>query len=241
MNRLSFEDAPFVKGKVKTIFQTDKPDEVLIQYEDRVTAGNGEKEDYPQGKGAICCEISSIIFKKLEEVGVKTHYLGMPTHRSMLCRKVDIIPLEVICRNFAAGSIVRTTTINEGTAINPPIVEFFLKDDSKNDPLLTMDRVRLMGYDPQPLIEATHSINSHLLTLFTLMGIDLIDFKVEFGYDNHGDLYLADEISPDSMRLWKKGTRDRYDKDLFRDDHYVDEGDILPAYEIILQKLRGFA
>lgn len=241
MNRLSFEDAPFVKGKVKTIFQTDKPDEVLIQYEDRVTAGNGEKEDYPEDKGRICCEISAILFKLLEQAGVDTHYVSMPTHRAMCCKKVDIVPIEIVVRNIAAGSICRQTTIPEGKLFMVPLVEFYLKDDSKNDPLLTMDRVRLMGYDPKPLIEMTHSINSHLLTLFTLMGIDLIDFKVEFGYDNHGDLYLADEISPDSMRLWKKGTRDRYDKDLFRDDHYVDEGDILPAYEMILQKLRGFA
>ena len=157
--------------------------------------------------------------------------------RDRLCRKLTIIPLEVICRNIAAGSIVKTTTINEGTNIQPPIVEFFLKDDSKNDPLLTMDRVRLMGHNPQPLIEKTLDINYQLQSLFTLCGIDLVDFKLEFGYDAHGDLYLADEVSPDNMRLWKKDTKERYDKDLFRRD----EGDIVEAYKKILIQLRQFA
>ena len=153
----------------------------------------------------------------------------------MLCRKVDIIPLEVICRNRAAGSIVRTTTINEGQPIIPAIVEFFLKDDTKHDPLLTEDRVRLMGYDPEPIKEQSSLINDYLINIFNLIGFDLIDFKIEFGIDAHGDLYLADEISPDSMRLWGKSDMERYDKDLFR----LDEGDIVPAYRVILDKLQG--
>ena len=117
----------FIAGKVKTIFSTDKPDEVLIQYEDRVTAGNGKKELWVEDKGETCCLISQYIFKKMEEAGIDTHYLGMPTYKAMLCKKVDIIPLEVIVRNLAAGSIVKTTTLEEGTLISNPIVEFFLK------------------------------------------------------------------------------------------------------------------
>ena len=128
-----------VEGKVKTVFGTENPKEVLIEYHDKVTAGNGEKEDYPAGKGSLCCQISSILFDKLEFLGVKTHYRRQIGPNKMLCRKVDIIPLEVICRNRAAGSIVRTTTIKEGQPIIPAIVEFFLKDDSKHDPLLTWD------------------------------------------------------------------------------------------------------
>jgi phosphoribosylaminoimidazole-succinocarboxamide synthase len=145
--------------------------------------------------------------------------------------------VEVICRNIAAGSIVKNTTINEGTVLQPPIIEFFLKDDAKGDPLLTEDRVRLMGVNPDPLKEQALLVNGQLQVLFTLLGIDLVDFKLEFGYDVHGDLYLADELSPDSMRLWKKGTKERFDKDLFRKD----EGDIVEAYKYILQKLRQFA
>ena len=144
--------------------------------------------------------------------------------------------VEVIARNIAAGSIVRQTTLQEGILINPPIVEFFLKDDAKDDPLLTPDRVKLMGYDTQPLIDAALLVNTHLQMLFTLCGIDLVDFKLEFGYDAHGNLLLADELSPDNMRLWKKGTKERFDKDLFRKD----EGDIVTAYKTILTNLRQF-
>mgnify|MGYP003140944156 FL=1 len=226
-----------LKGKVKTVYQGDDAQKVIIEYHDKVTAGNGEKEDYPLGKGALCCSISSLIFERLAKEGIPTHYINMVGANKMICRKVDIVPLEVICRNRAAGSIVRETTLNEGQPLPQPIVEFFLKDDSKNDPLLTPDRVRLMGYDPEPFIEMTLRINDILRSLFYILGIDLVDFKVEYGYDAHGDLYLADEISPDSMRLWQTGTNERFDKDLFRKD----EGDIVPAYRHILDKLQPLA
>ena len=227
-----------LQGKVKTVYDVDgDATRVLIKFHDKVTAWNGKHVEYPPEKGATCCLISALLFEMLEKNGIKTHYIDCPSLDTMLCRKLTIIPLEVICRNIAAGSIVKTTTINEGTNIQPPIVEFFLKDDSKNDPLLTMDRVRLMGHNPQPLIEKTLDINYQLQSLFTLCGIDLVDFKLEFGYDAHGDLYLADEVSPDNMRLWKKDTKERYDKDLFRRD----EGDIVEAYKKILIQLRQFA
>ena len=226
-----------LKGKVKTVYETDDAEKVLIEFHDKVTAGNGELVEYPPEKGATCCLISALLFELLEKRGIKTHYLELPSLNKMICRKLTIVPLEVICRNIAAGSIVKTTTLTEGTLIQPPIVEFFLKDDSKNDPLLTPDRVRLMGHDPEPLIERTKEINHELQSLFTLLGIDLVDFKLEYGYDVHGDLFLADELSPDNMRLWKRGTKERFDKDLFR--KY--EGDIVEAYKYILQHLRQFA
>ena len=226
-----------LKGKVKTVYQGDDAHKVIIEYHDKVTAGNGEKEDYPLGKGALCCSISSLLFERLSKEGIPTHYMNMVGANKMICRKVDIVPLEVICRNRAAGSIVRETTLNEGQPLPQPIVEFFLKDDSKNDPLLTPDRVRLMGYDPQPFIDMTLRINDLLRQMFYILGIDLVDFKLEYGYDAHGDLYLADEISPDSMRLWQTGSNERFDKDLFRKD----EGDIVPAYRHILDKLQHLA
>ena len=224
-------------GKVKTVYDTQDAEKVLIDFHDKVTAWNGKQVEYPAEKGKVCCLISALLFELLEKRGIKTHYYNCPSLNTMLCRKLTIVPVEVICRNIAAGSIVKTTTLNEGTLIQPPIVEFFLKDDSKNDPLLTPDRVRLMGHDPDPLIERAKEINYELQSLFTLMGIDLVDFKLEFGYDVHGDLYLADELSPDNMRLWKRGTKERFDKDLFRKD----EGDIVQAYKYILQQLRQFA
>ena len=223
-----------IQGKVKTVFPTDEPDKVIIQYEDKVTAGNGEKEDYFENKGAICCEISSIIFKKLEKAGIKTHYLSMPTHKAMSCKKVKIVPLEVIVRNISAGSICRQTTIPEGKLFMTPLVEFHLKDDSKNDPLLTYDRMKLMGYDAEEFIPLALTINKELIKIFYDIGFDLVDFKVEFGDDSKGNLLLADEISPDSCRLWKEGTQESFDKDLFRND----KGDIVEAYRNILNKLK---
>jgi len=126
-------------GKVKTVWSTDQLGEVIIEYHDKVTAGNGLKEDYPEGKGGICCEISSLLFEKLEQAGVNTHYIGLETPTRMLCKKVGIVPIEVIVRNVVAGSLCRQTYLREGIALNPPLVEFYLKDDDKNDPLLTID------------------------------------------------------------------------------------------------------
>ena len=224
-------------GKVKTVYDVDgDPGKVKIIFHDKVTAGNGRSVDFPEEKGKVCCLISALLFEVLEKQGVRTHYIECPSLDTLLCRKLTIIPVEGIVRNIAAGSIVKTTTITEGTIINPPIVEYFLKDDSKDDPLLTYDRVRLMGIDPAPMKEQALMINYSLQSLFTLCGIDLVDFKLEFGYDAHGDLFLADELSPDNMRLWKKCTKERFDKDLFRKD----EGDIVEAYKYILTQLRQF-
>ncbi len=220
-------------GKVKTVYETDHPGEVLIEYHDKVTAGNGEKEDYPEGKGSVCCRISEIVFRKLEEIGVATHYLRMLDRNTMICKKVDIVPLEVIVRNLAAGSIVRQTNFNEGKLFYKPLVEFHLKDDSKNDPLLTPDRMKLMGYDPETFIETALKVNTALIKLFYQIDLDLVDFKIEFGYDSEGNLLLADELSPDSCRLWKTGTHQSMDKDLFRNS----TGDIVSTYDKILTDL----
>ena len=226
-----------LKGKVKTVYDCDgDAGKVLIEFHDKVTAWNGKAVEYPEEKGKVCCLISALLFEKLSNHGIRSHYIDCPSLNTMLCKKLTIVPVEVIVRNIAAGSIVKTTTLTEGTLIQPPIVEFFLKDDSKNDPLLTADRVRLMGVDTSPLIQQALEINGILQQLFLLCGIDLVDFKLEFGHDAYGDLYLGDELSPDNMRLWAKGTKERFDKDLFRKD----EGDIIEAYKYILQKLRQF-
>ena len=225
-------------GKVKTVYEVGgEVDKVMIEYHDKVTAFDGKKTSEPSEKGKVCCLISSLLFEHLGKRGIKSHYIDCPSLNTMLCKKLTIVPVEVIVRNIAAGSIVKNTTMKEGTLITPPIVEYFLKDDSKGDPLLTFDRVRLMGIDPAPMKEQALEINHQLQSLFTLMGIDLVDFKLEFGYDAHGDLFLGDELSPDSMRLWKKGTQESMDKDLFRKD----EGNIVEAYKNILQELRRFA
>jgi len=152
----------------------------------------------------------------------------------MCCKKVDIIPIEVVVRNVAAGSIVRETTLKEGKIINYPLVEWYLKDDEKNDPLLTTDRIMLMGYGPEVLQEmgtVAREVNFILKTIFRKIGLTFVDFKLEFGYDVNKNLLLADELSPDSMRLWKDG--ESFDKDLFRKG----EGDIVEAYQYIFDQL----
>ena len=232
-------DTKITIGKVKTVFTTSEPDKVLIQYEDKVTAGNGRKVDFPEGKGKVCMEISAFLFEQLEKVGINTHYLDTFPERIMSCKKVDIIPIEVVVRNVAAGSIVRQTTLEEGRIINWPLVEFYLKDDEKDDPLLTEDRIKLMGYGDviRPLQFAAREINAILQDIFNKIDLTLVDFKLEFGYDSEQNLLLADELSPDGMRLWKNGTSESYDKDLFRKQ----KGDIVEAYKYILKELRGYA
>ena len=224
-----------LQGKVKTVYELDEPDKVLIQYEDKVTAGNGKKEAYVEDKGKVCCLISELLFRELELCGIKTHYVSMPTHRAMAVKKVDIIPIEVVVRNVAAGSIVRQTPLEEGTVFSNPLVEFYLKDDEKDDPLLTEDRARLIGdYPLRKLKQLASEVNVVLQDIFNKIDLTLVDFKLEYGYDVNGNLLLADELSPDGMRLWKKGTSESFDKDLFRKGN----GDILLAYQTILTKLQ---
>ena len=223
-----------IQGKVKTVFSTSEPDKVLIQYEDKVTAGNGRKVDYPEGKGKVCMEISALLFEELERVGIKTHYLDTFPERIMSCKKVNIIPIEVVVRNIAAGSIVRQTTLKEGQHINWPLVEFYLKDDEKDDPLLTEDRIKLMGYGNviKNFQFTAREVNAIIQDIFRKIGITLVDFKLEFGYDSEQNLLLADELSPDGMRLWREGKS--FDKDLFRKE----KGDIVEAYNHILSELK---
>jgi len=231
-------DTEIIRGKVKTVFSTSEPDKVLIQYEDKVTAGNGRKVDFPQGKGKVCMEISEFFFKKMEDHGIRTHYIDTFPERIMSCKRVRIIPVEVVVRNVAAGSLCRQTYIEEGIFLYPPLVEFYLKDDSKDDPLLTTDRMERMGYTEilySELRSSAIKINDILTDIFDKIDLTLVDFKLEYGYDSNGNLCLADELSPDSMRLWKKGTHESMDKDLFRKD----KGDIVEAYKNILENLKN--
>ena len=236
MHRMIIPHPPMIEGKVKSVFNVSgAPDKVMIQYNDKVTAGNGAKEDYPKEKGATCALISVILFEHLNFYGVKTHFIDQISHTKCLCKKVDIIPIEFVVRNICAGSICRETTLHEGDSINSPLVEYYLKDDSKNDPLLTMDRIILMGYGPLMIEEIDKvclRVNELLKSLFERIGLTLVDFKLEFGYDADRNILLADELSPDGMRLWKEGKS--FDKDLFREG----KGDIIEAYTWVLEQLR---
>ena len=225
---------PIVDGKVKSVYQGVDPEQVLIHYHDKVTAGNGEKEDYPEGKGKINNQISCLIFKELEKAGIRTHFIQYAGPALMRCKKVAIIPIEVVVRNIADGSIVRQTNIPKDTVFNPPLIEFYLKDDSKNDPLLTEDRLSLMGYkDLRLLKQYARETNAIVSDLFKKIGITLVDFKIEFGSTAEGKIVVADEISPDGCRL-RNADNKSMDKDLFRKG----EGDIVEAYDAILKSLQ---
>ena len=224
-----------IKGKVKTVFETDEPGCVRITYYDRVTAGNGEKECNPPNKGPINCQISSLIFEELERRGIKTHHIKTISSDSMLCKRVTIYPVEVVVRNYAAGSIVRQTPFEKGKKFDEPLVEFYLKDDSKNDPLLNEPRLKLLGYPYQIFIDKALEINKELIRIFALINLNLVDFKLEFGFTSNGDIILADEVTPDGCRLWKQGTQESMDKDLFRNE----TGDLIEAYKKILLDLQG--
>ena len=224
-----------VKGKVKSVIQGIDDDQVLIHYHDTVTAGNGKKKDHPKGKGEINAKISSLIFQQLERATIKTHFIQSAGPGIMRCKKVDIIPIEVVVRNYADGSIVRQTTIPKYTKFNPPLIEFYLKDDEKNDPLLTEDRLHIMGYRQlHQYKQYAREVNAVVSGLFEKIGITLIDFKIEFGATADGTIVVADEISPDGCRLLAEGDKSM-DKDLFRKG----EGDIIEAYTKILDGLRG--
>ena len=225
-----------LSGKVKTVYETEDPEQILIKFHDKVTAGNGEKECKPLHKGSICCQISKIIFKELESKGISTHYIDCPAIDKMLCHKVKVFPVEVVVRNYATGSIVRQTPFEEGSRFWEPLVEFYLKDDSKNDPLLNEPRLKRMSIPYDIFTDKALEINKVLKKLFQLIRLDLIDFKLEFGYTSDGRLLLVDEISPDSCRLWKHGTRESMDKDLFRKE----TGDLIEAYKKILLDLQQF-
>ena len=158
------QDSLLLQGKVKSVYQiADEAEKVYLHFHDKVTAGNGKRVDFPEGKGKVCCLISALLFEKLEKAGIRSHYIDCPNLDTLLCKKLDIVPVEVIVRNIAAGSIVKNTNISEGMLINPPIVEYFLKDDAKDDPLLTEDRIRLMGdYPLRDLEQIAREVNAIL-------------------------------------------------------------------------------
>ena len=225
---------PIVFGKVKTVYQGIEDEEVLIHYHDKVTAGNGIKEENFKGKGKLTAEISSLIFKELEKAGINTHFIQSAGPGMMRCKKVAIIPIEVVVRNIADGSIVRETRIPKNTVFSPPLIEFYLKDDSKNDPLITEDRLSLMGYKDLRFIKRyATEVNAVVSTLFNKIGITLVDFKLEFGSTVNGEIVVADEISPDGCRL-RNSDNQSMDKDLFRKN----KGDIIEAYSQILKSLK---
>ena len=225
------------EGKAKEVYKTDDENLVIIHYKDDATAGNGVKKGTIDNKGILNNKITSILYKKLEENGVKTHFKEQLNDRDQLCEKLTIIPLEVIVRNLIAGSMAQRLGIEEGTKPTNTIFEICYKNDAYGDPLINDHHavaMKLATYDELEQIYAiTARINNLLKDIFDKEGIILVDFKIEFGKNKNGEILLADEITPDTCRLWDKATNKKLDKDRFRQDL----GDIEEAYIEILKRL----
>ncbi len=216
-------------GKVKSVFTTDDDDVVIIEFRDDMTAGDGERKEVMNDKGAYNAVISAKIFKVLDENGVETQFIDLPEPNVMIAKKLEMIPIEVIVRNIATGSLVRKYPIADGTRLEPPVVQMDFKDDEYHDPMLNDSLIRALGIATQEeidiLTEKALQINEILTKFFADAGIILVDYKVEFGKDKDGNILLGDEISPDSCRLWDSETLDMLDKELFRkgkDDEVMD-------------------
>ena len=216
-------------GKVKSVYTTDNDEEVIIEFRDDITAGDGARKEVMNKKGAYNAIISAKIFKVLEENGVATQFIDLPEPNVMLAKRLEMIPIEVIVRNIATGSLVRKYPIAEGTRLEPPIVQMDFKDDEYHDPMLNDSLIKALGIATQDeidiLTERALKINEVLSEFFKDAGIILVDFKVEFGKDKNGNILLGDEISPDGCRLWDSETFEMLDKELFRkgkDDEVMD-------------------
>ncbi len=227
------------EGKAKCLYQTDEPGILWVEYKDSATAFNGEKKEEISGKGRLNNQITSLLFEKLKEAGIASHFVKQLSDREQLVREVGIIPLEVVVRNIVAGSMAKRLGIKEGQIIQKPIVEFYLKDDELGDPLITDDHVGMLELATEQEVAAlkgkARTINQVLIGFFEDIGVDLVDFKIEFGRDENGQILLADEISPDTCRLWDKETKQKLDKDVFRRNL----GNLTDAYELILSRLGG--
>ncbi|NEQ46095.1 MAG: phosphoribosylaminoimidazolesuccinocarboxamide synthase [Leptolyngbya sp. SIOISBB] len=229
------------EGKAKIIYATNDPDVLISYFKDDATAFNAQKRGQIADKGIVNCKVATHLFQLLESQGVATHWIETPSEREMRVRAVKIIPLEVVVRNLAAGSLCKQTGLALGTVIAPPLVEFYYKDDALGDPLLTRDRIRIMDIADEAqineLIRLAEEINTILQTFFQRCQITLVDFKLEFGLDQANNILLADEISPDTCRLWDQAKSDQADRVLDKDRFRQDLGQVAEAYQEVLQRI----
>lgn len=229
------------EGKAKILYATDDPEVLTSFFKDDATAFNAQKRGQIPEKGRLNCAIATHLFRLLESKGIPTHWIDTPSDREMRVQAVSIVPLEVVVRNLAAGSLCQQTGLPLGTVLEPPLVEFYYKNDDLGDPLLTRDRIRAMNLaDEAQMTEITRlatSINQHLQAFFHQCKITLVDFKLEFGLDSQGNLVLADEISPDTCRLWDQAQADDRDRILDKDRFRKDLGQVAEAYHEVLRRI----
>ena len=225
------------EGKAKQIYKTKKEDEIIVYYKDDATAFNGEKKAQIDNKGVLNNAITTMIFEMLNKNGIKTHFIEKLNDREQLCKKVTIVPLEVIVRNVAAGSMAKRLGLEEGYKLKTTVFEFSYKDDELGDPLINSYHAVAIGAatfeEIDTLLAMTAKINDILKEVFAAQNINLIDFKIEFGRMADGTIVLADEISPDTCRFWDATTGEKLDKDRFRRDL----GNVKDAYVEILKRI----
>ncbi len=224
------------EGKAKIIYSTDSENLVIQYFKDDTTAFDGAKKEVLKDKGIINCSISTIIFEYLEKHGVKTHFVERLSPREMLVKKCEIIPVEVVIRNVAAGSFSKRYGIKEGTPLKEPLVEYFYKSDELHDPMVCPNHVYMFGWATREelgfMTKTALEINELLKKFFDEIGIQLVDFKLEFGKHN-GEILLADEITPDACRLWDKSSGEVLDKDRFRKDM----GKVVESYKEVYRRI----
>lgn len=231
------------EGKAKIIYSTEEPEILLTFFKDDATAFNAQKKGQIRGKGEVNCSISGALFQYLEKQGIKTHYIEQTARDQMQVRAVKIIPVEVVVRNIAAGSLCQQTGLPLGRVLLSPLVEFYLKDDALGDPLLTKDRLLLLELVTPEQLEQLKTmaltINQHLQEFFQGCEITLVDFKLEFGWDSQDQLLLADEISPDTCRLWKQGEEDPQARVMDKDRFRRDLGQVESAYQQVWERVKS--
>ncbi|WP_088044188.1 phosphoribosylaminoimidazolesuccinocarboxamide synthase [Bacillus sp. EAC] len=235
------EQEMLYEGKAKRIFSTDNPEIVRVEYKDSATAFNGEKKAEIAGKGRLNNAITSLLFSKLMETGIETHFVEKTSDLEQLVKRVTIVPIEVVVRNIVAGSLSKRMGLDEGAELVKPIIEFYYKRDDLGDPIINEDHIAALKLattkDLEIIREIALRVNDVLVVHFNECNVRLVDFKLEFGKLNDGTILLADEISPDTCRLWDKETNAKFDKDVFRRDL----GNLTDGYEEILKRLGGLS
>ena len=231
------------EGKAKKVFQTDQPGVVAVQYKDDATAFNAQKKAQLAGKGLLNWEISARLFEALEGQGIVSHYLGCLEPGWMVVQEVEIVPVEVVLRNRAAGSLCRQLPIKPDTPLQPALLDLYYKDDALGDPLLTEARLQLLQIlseqERAELEQMARAVNTALQALMGQLQLELVDFKLEFGRSADGSLVLADEISPDTCRLWNVGVSNSEDRILDKDRFRKDLGGVVEAYGEVLKRVQG--
>jgi len=227
------------EGKAKRLYATEDSNILFVAYKDSATAFNGEKKEEIAGKGVLNNRITTLIFEKLKSNGIASHFVKRISDHEQLVRKVEIIPIELVVRNIAAGSLAKRLGLEEGSPLKRPIVEYYYKNDDLGDPHISTEHIDVLGIatpeEVQALYDGGLRVNEVLRPMFADIGVELIDFKLEFGRDAEGNVLLADEISPDTCRLWDAKTKQKLDKDVFRRNL----GSLTEVYEIILTRLGG--